>query len=61
MWKFITGLQGITTQVCKLEKQFCHSTHIAHKGDAVKGQKPVNTEEKKNDLEVEVLMILLLV
>lgn len=46
MWKFITGRQGITTQVCKLEVQFCPSTHIAHNGNAVKGQKPVNTEGK---------------
>lgn len=46
MWKFITGLQGITTQDCKLEMQFYPSTHIAHNANVVKGQKPVNTEGK---------------
>lgn len=46
MWKFITGLQGISAQVCKLEQQFCHTTHIAHNGNAFKGQKLVNSEEK---------------
>lgn len=40
-----------------MEKQFCHPTHVAHNGNAVKGQKLVNTEQR-NDPEVEVFLLL---
>lgn len=45
---------------CKLKKKFCHSAHIAYNGYAVKGQKTVNTEEKKGlegELEVSLLLV----
>ena len=40
-----------------MEKQFCHSTHIAHNHNVVTGQKPMNIEQR-NDPELELFLLL---